>query len=103
MSDNKIFKAKGDSPEMIAAFEKAQKTFKYFWREISWEERRIVPALDFACVKVVFSQEMGRNTEPIVEHMWINDISFDVAAISWRPAIGSNNVVKGKSFFTMSC
>jgi uncharacterized protein YegJ (DUF2314 family) len=82
MSDKKIFYAKGDSPQMIAAFEKAQKTFKYFWRELSWEARRIVPALDLACVKVIFSQETANSPEPIVEHMWINDIDFDGDVIS---------------------
>ena len=77
MSDTKIFFARGDSPEMIAAFEKAQETFKYFWREMSWEYRRIIPALDMACVKVAFAEEVEDQEEPIVEHMWINEIGFD--------------------------
>lgn len=77
MSDTKLFFAKGDSPEMIAAFEKAQQTFKYFWREMSWEYRRIIPALDMACVKVAFSEEVAGQDEPIVEHMWINQVGFD--------------------------
>nr|WP_199000315.1 DUF2314 domain-containing protein [Flavobacterium sp. ASV13] len=75
MADNKIYFAKGDSPKMIDAFERAQNTFKYFWRELSWEYRRIVPGLDVACVKVAFSQEF--EDETAVEHMWINDIEFD--------------------------
>ena len=62
---------------MIAAFEQAQKTFKFFWRELSWEYRRIVPALEVACVKVAFSQEESGQGDPIVEHMWINDVDFD--------------------------
>lgn len=76
MSD-KIFFAKGDSPEMIDAFAKAQATFKYFWRELSWEHRRIIPGLNVACVKVAFSQQLPGDSEPTVEHMWINDINFD--------------------------
>ncbi|MFH6995504.1 DUF2314 domain-containing protein [Flavobacterium sp. FlaQc-48] len=75
MADNNIYFAKADSPKMIEAFERAQKTFKYFWRELSWEYRRIVPALDVACVKVAFSQEL--EDETAVEHMWINDVEFD--------------------------
>lgn len=72
-----IFFAKGDNPKMIAAFQKAQETFQFFWRELSWEYRRIIPALDLACVKVAFSQESKTSDEPIVEHMWINEIHFD--------------------------
>ncbi len=74
---NEIFFARGDSPEMINAFKKAQDTFKYFWRELSWEYRRIVPALNFACVKVAFSQQFEPGEDPVVEHMWINNIDFD--------------------------
>jgi uncharacterized protein YegJ (DUF2314 family) len=77
MSSQEIFFAKGDSPKMIEAFKNAQETFKYFWRELSWEYRRIVPALTVACVKVAFSQDVDGSEHPIVEHMWINDISFD--------------------------
>lgn len=76
MANTKIFFAKGDSPEMIAAFDNAQQTFKYFWRELSWEYRRIVPALDLACVKVAFTQPMP-GKEPLVEHMWINQVDYN--------------------------
>lgn len=82
MSDALIFFTKGDSPEMIAAFKKAQETFKYFWRELSWEYRRIIPGLDLACVKVAFSQEFPGQEDPVVEHMWINEINFDGEIIS---------------------
>ena len=82
MSDSNIYFAKGDSPEMIAAFQKAQNSFKYFWRELSWESRRIIPGLDLACVKVAFSQEFPGQEEPVVEHMWINEIHFDGDTIS---------------------
>lgn len=75
MEQTPIFFADGESLQMIEAFKKAQETFKYFWRELSWEYRRIVPALDVACVKLAFTQEI--EDETIVEHMWINDINFD--------------------------
>lgn len=61
----KIFFAKGDSPEMIKAFTDAQNTFKYLWRELSWEYRRIVPALEVACVKVAFTEHIDDAEEPI--------------------------------------
>ncbi|WP_281232575.1 DUF2314 domain-containing protein [Flavobacterium gelatinilyticum] len=75
MADTPIFFADGESPKMIEAYQKAQETFKYFWRELSWEFRRIIPGLDVACVKLAFTQEIDNET--IVEHMWINDIDFD--------------------------
>lgn len=75
MSDTKIFYADGENPKMVEAYKKAQETFKYFWRELSWEYRRIVPGLDVACVKLAFTQEIDGEIE--VEHMWINDVNFD--------------------------
>ncbi|PXY46106.1 DUF2314 domain-containing protein [Flavobacterium hydrophilum] len=75
MENTPIFFADGESPKMIDAFKRAQETFKYFWRELSWEYRRIIPGLDVACVKLAFTQEVDNET--IVEHMWINDINFD--------------------------
>ena len=65
-----------ESPQMLEAYKKAQGTFKYFWREVWWERRRIVPALDLVCVKTKFHQEQSSGS-PIVEHMWFNDIDFD--------------------------
>ncbi|EHO08801.1 DUF2314 domain-containing protein [Myroides odoratimimus] len=75
--ENPIFYAKGDDPILIEAYKKAQDTFKYFWRELSWEYRRIVPAFDMASVKVAFTQEVEGEEEPVVEHMWIGDVDFD--------------------------
>ncbi len=77
MASQELFYSKADDAEMIQAFEKAKATFKYFWRELSWEFRRIVPALDLAVVKVALTQQMDEGEEPLVEHMWLNDIEFD--------------------------
>ncbi len=77
MENKDIYWADGDSSKMIEAFENAQKTFKYFWRELSWEYRRIVPALSVSCVKIAFTQETDQVGKPIVEHMWINEVMFD--------------------------
>lgn len=65
-----------DSAQMIDAYKKAQSTFRYFWREAWWERRRIVPALDLECVQAKFQQEQASGL-PIVEYMWLDDISFD--------------------------
>lgn len=72
-----MYYTKSDDSGIIQASEKARQTFKYMWRELNWEGRRIIPALDLACVKVAFSQQFEDMEEPVVEHMWINDIYFD--------------------------
>src|SRR5262249_7549613 len=54
-------------------------------REVSWERRRIIPALNVACVKVPFSDgEQASRDEgtPNVEHMWISEVDFDGQFVS---------------------
>jgi uncharacterized protein YegJ (DUF2314 family) len=92
MEKNTTFYSGADNPEMLEAFSKAQETFKYFWRELSWEFRRIVPALDLACVKVAFIENALSQTAPIVEHMWINDIDFDGEIVSGTLANDPNQL-----------
>ena len=43
--------------KMKEATQKAQQNFNYFWRELYWEYRRIIPAHDFSMVKVPFEQQ----------------------------------------------
>ncbi|MDR2223489.1 MAG: DUF2314 domain-containing protein [Flavobacteriaceae bacterium] len=81
MSEKKIFYAQGDDPILVAAYEKAQDTFKYFWREVAWEYRRIIPGLSTACVKVAFTEEVPGSDDVLVEHMWIGNIDFDGSVI----------------------
>lgn len=67
-------------PQMQRAYEQARTTFRYFWREVAWDRRRIVPALDLACIKVPFcdtAQRAGTEDTPEVEHMWLSDVDFD--------------------------
>lgn len=74
---------KNESPEMILAFDKAVSTFKYFWRELYWEYRRIIPALELAYVKCAFIQEnLEDKNQPLIEYMWIDQIGFDGSTIS---------------------
>lgn len=82
MENNSFIFSDGTDPKMIAAYENARKTFKYFWREISWEQRRIIPAMNLACVKAQFSEKHPDSGEEIVEHMWLNDIHFDGDTVS---------------------
>ncbi len=76
MTENTILFHKDDTV-MRQAYEQAQNTFKYFWRELSWEFRRIVPGLDMAYAKIAFAQETDDPNNPLVEHMWITDVGFD--------------------------
>lgn len=92
-----IFYAQQDE-KMIKASEKAQETFKYFWREVYWEYRRIVPAHDLTLVKIPFEQQMAGSDEPVVEHMWINQIQFNgdvVSGILMNKPNALTNVAEG--------
>jgi uncharacterized protein YegJ (DUF2314 family) len=66
---------------MEQAAAKARQTFRYFWREMAWEQRRIVPGLDLAAVKASFSDPpeiRAKNPGGLeVEHMWLLEVEFD--------------------------
>jgi len=74
--DNNIVFAE-QNQKMKAAYQKAQDTFNYFWREMYWEAKRVVPAHDLALVKIPFQQMAEGDEQPTVEHMWISEIAFD--------------------------
>lgn len=61
--------------EIEEASVNARKSFKIFWRELSWEMRRIVPGLDMSVVKRGFHTNKKGNLS--LEHMWVENISFD--------------------------
>ena len=70
-----IYFVSNDEDYMQRAFEQARESFRYFWRELYWERRRIVPGLDYAMVKICFLDVV--DGEEVGEHMWINDVEFD--------------------------
>lgn len=72
-----IFMFDGQDPAMSQANEEARKTFKHFWRELSWERRRIIPALDLAAVKLPFTDGPRSDGFPEHEFMWIEDVEYD--------------------------
>jgi uncharacterized protein YegJ (DUF2314 family) len=57
--------------ELEAAAALARSAFRLFWREMSWEYRRIVLAYGLSCVKIAF-EEHGK-----LENMWVSDVQFD--------------------------
>lgn len=71
-----------EDPEMQRAYQAAQTSFRYFWRELSWERRRIVPALDMAMVKLPFTDGPRADGNAEFEQMWIEDVGFDGDSIS---------------------
>ena len=101
MEDNTFIFTDGTDPKMIEAYRKARETFKYFWREVSWEYRRIIPALNLACVKASFSEKDPETGNDIVEHMWINDIDFDGDTVKGYLMNEPNNLtsIKADDYF----
>jgi len=72
-----IFFFEGDDPAMKQAYEAAQRSFKFFWRELSWERRRIVPALDMTIIKTPFTDGPRSDGNPEHEQMWLDEVEFD--------------------------
>jgi uncharacterized protein YegJ (DUF2314 family) len=76
-----VFHFPGGDEDMEQAAARARRTFRYFWREMAWEQRRIIPGLDLASVKATFSDppelRSRASDEPEVEHMWLIDVDFD--------------------------
>lgn len=71
-----VFHAKTDDPAMREAMARAVDSFKYLWRELTWEYRRIVPALELSAIKAAFKDPDDADSDR-VEHMWLSDIEFD--------------------------
>ncbi|REC79019.1 hypothetical protein DRF60_06890 [Chryseobacterium elymi] len=97
MEENSFIFTDGQDPKMIEAYERARETFKYFWRELSWENRRIIPGLDLACVKAAFSETNPETGENTVEHMWINEVDFDGDTVSGFLINNPNNLTNIQS------
>lgn len=66
---NPVFFFDNADPEMQQVYRAAQASFRYFWRELSWERRRIVPALDMALVKLPFTDGPRTDGNPEFEQM----------------------------------
>lgn len=80
-SESPIFYTPGDDPAMEQASAKARETFRFFWREMAWERRRIIPGCEVSAVKAAFAdppEVRARNPDGLeVEHMWISEVDFD--------------------------
>ena len=81
VSEGRVLLVPGDDDRLPKAAAYARKTFRFFLRELSWEKRRIIPGLDFAAVKIAFSDppELRSNHPNDLEreYMWVSEIEFD--------------------------
>lgn len=97
MSDSqpsRVFNFDGGDPDMLRAYQNARQTFRYFWREVAWERRRIIPALNLIAVKAPFSDDENSDLkeDPTVEHMWISEVEFDGHLITGTLLNAPNNL-----------
>lgn len=60
-------------PEMNAAMQTARSRFPEFWREVSKDYKRAIPALGGSMVKAYFN-DVGAPTRG--EHMWVRDVQY---------------------------
>ena len=76
----KVTLHKDDDPAIATAAKHAKASFRYFWRELSWEYRRIVPGLGLAAFKVAFTDDDQTDAEV----MWVNEVNFDGYSLTGR-------------------
>ena len=75
-----VFYAEAEDPELAHAKAAAAASFKYLWRELTWEYRRIIPGLELSAIKAAFKDP--DSDRDAVEHMWLSEIEFDGEMIS---------------------
>lgn len=103
MSDqlNRLVITEGNDPELQQASQTSRETFRHFWRELSWERRRVIPGLEMAMVKLPFTDGPRTDGNPEYEHMWIDDVTFDgdtiggilLNAPGWLESVAEGNLV----------
>ena len=97
MSDSPVFMGQSDDPRMVTAIKTARKTFKFFWRELSWEYRRIIPGLEVAAIKLAFKTNKRRflgGDVPESEMMWVTSVQFDGRTVKGE-LLNKPNWIKG--------
>lgn len=98
MAKSKVFNFDNSDPEMQKAYKKARANFRFFWRELSWERRRIIPGLDLAAVKAPFCDDRDRMSDSSeIEHMWFNENDFDGENVSGVLLNSPNNLTSLKA------
>lgn len=75
MSQSPVTLVDGADPAMQEAYRQARQSFRYFYREVCWEQRRIIPGLAMAAVKIIFNDPVPHKQG--AELMWCNEVGFD--------------------------
>ncbi|WP_234425189.1 DUF2314 domain-containing protein, partial [Xanthomonas fragariae] len=84
MTDNRMYIANDDAAALQAADAAACDTVKFFWRELSWEYRRVVPGVEMAAVQLPSATDASAVDTPSHAHVWISDLQFDGDQVSGR-------------------
>jgi uncharacterized protein YegJ (DUF2314 family) len=79
-SKSEIIPVQSDDTEMNAAMQTARDRFPEFWREVSADYKRVIPALGGSMVKAYFDDPGGAPQGG--EHMWARDVDYDGKAIT---------------------
>ena len=74
-SDSKIIPVQSADAEMNAAMQTARDRFPEFWREVSTDYKRVIPALGGSMVKACFDDPGGSPQGG--EHMWVREVEYD--------------------------
>ena len=75
-SDTKptLIPVQSDDAEMLAAMQTARDRFPEFWREVSADYKRVIPALGGSMVKAYFYDADAPQSG---EHMWVSEVEYD--------------------------
>jgi len=69
-----ITPVQSDDAEMASAMQAGRDRFPEFWRAVSADSKRVIPALGPSMVKAYFSDPGAPRSG---EHMWVSDVEYD--------------------------
>ncbi|MEZ5328454.1 MAG: DUF2314 domain-containing protein [Verrucomicrobiales bacterium] len=74
-----LIPVQSNDAEMQAAMQTARDRFPAFWREVSGDNKRVIPALGGSMVKAYFHDADAPQNG---EHMWVNEVEYDGKTIT---------------------
>ena len=74
-----LIPVQSDDTEMLAAMQTARDRFPEFWREVSQDYKRVIPALGGSMVKAFFHDPAEAQSG---EHMWVSEVEYDGTTIT---------------------
>jgi len=79
-SKSDILPVQSDDADMNAAMQTARARFSEFWREVSADYQRVIPALGGSMVKAYFDDPGGAPQGG--EHVWVRGVDYDGKTIT---------------------